>query len=51
VGLVAGLVGFLIGRSLPDRAGKILHLLVWPMLIAAGTYLVGRETVEYILHE
>lgn len=50
VGIVAGLIGFGIGRFLPDRAGKVLHLLVWAMMIAAGSYLVGRETVAYILH-
>jgi len=49
VGIAAGLIGFCIGRSLPQRAGKVLHLLVWAMMIAAGIYLVGRETVEYIL--
>jgi uncharacterized membrane protein len=51
VGMVAGLIGFFIGRSLPDRAGKILHLLVWAMMVVAGTYLVGREAAEYILGE
>jgi len=50
VGIAAGLIGLAIGRALPERAGKFLHLLVWAMLIAAGTYLVGRETMEYILH-
>lgn len=50
VGIVAGIVGFVIGRSLPERSGKVLHVLVWVMMIAAGIYLVGRETVEYILH-
>jgi hypothetical protein len=50
VGIVAGLIGMAIGRSLSERAGKLLHLLVWPVMIAAGIYLVGRETVEYILH-
>ena len=50
VGMAAGLIGFAIGRSLPDRAGKVLHWLVWPMIIGAGIYLVGRETIEYTLH-
>jgi len=50
VGMVAGLIGLVIGRFLPERAGKILHLLVWAMMIAAAIYLVGRETVEYILN-
>jgi hypothetical protein len=50
VGIVIGLIGFGIGRFLPDRAGKVLHPLVWAMMIAAGSYLIGRETVEYILH-
>ena len=49
VGIVAGLIGFLLGRSLPERAGKLLHALVWPMMVAACAYLVGRETVEYLL--
>ena len=49
VGMVAGLIGLVIGRFLPERAGKVLHWLVWVMMIAAGIYLVGRETVEYIL--
>jgi hypothetical protein len=51
VGMVAWLIGFFVGRRLPQRAGPFLHLLVWAVMIAAGTYLVGRETVEYILHE
>lgn len=50
VGMAVGLIGFAIGRFLPERAGKLLHVLVWPVMIAAGIYLVGRETVEYILH-
>lgn len=50
VGIVVGLIGMAIGRALPERAGKTLHALVWPVMIAAGIYLVGRETVEYILH-
>lgn len=50
VGIAAGLIGFVFGRFLPDRTGKILHGLVWVTIIAAGVYLVGRETVEYILH-
>jgi hypothetical protein len=50
VGMVAGLIGWAIGRFLPERAGKTLHLLVWVMLIAAAIFLVGRETNEYILH-
>ena len=50
VGIVVGLIGMLIGRSLPERAGKVLHGLVWAMMIAACIYLVGRETAEYILH-
>jgi hypothetical protein len=49
LGIVAGLVGFGIGRSLPQQAGKVLHALVWPAMLAAAVYLVGRETVEYIL--
>jgi len=49
VGIAVGLIGFIIGRFLPERVGKVLHLLVWVMLIAASTYLVGRETMEYIL--
>jgi hypothetical protein len=50
LGLVAGLIGFIIGRSLPAQTGKVLHVLVWVMMIAGGGYLVGRETLEYILH-
>ncbi|NLX56743.1 MAG: hypothetical protein GXY58_16680 [Planctomycetaceae bacterium] len=50
VGIVAGIVGFLAGRSLPENSGKVLHVLVWVTMIAAGTYLIGRETVTYILH-
>ena len=48
-GMVAGLIGFAIGRFLPQRAGKVLHFLIWAMMIAAAIYLVGRETAEYIL--
>lgn len=50
VGIVAGIIGFAVGRLLPERSGKILHVMVWAMMVAAGIYLVGRETVEYILH-
>jgi hypothetical protein len=49
VGILAGLIGWAVGRALSERAGKALHLLVWPFMIAACIYLVGRETVEYIL--
>jgi len=49
VGLLFGFAGFLIGRRLPQRASAVLHGLVWLTIIAACTYLVGRETVEYIL--
>jgi hypothetical protein len=49
VGMVAGLIGLVIGRSLPQRAGKVLHLLVWVMMLAAAVYLVRREIAEYIL--
>jgi hypothetical protein len=50
VGAVAGLIAFLIGRSLPERTGKVLHVLVWVVMVAGGIYLVGREMREYILH-
>lgn len=50
VGIVAWGIGFFVGRALPERTGKTLHLLVWVVMIAAGIYLVGREAVEYILH-
>lgn len=50
MGIVAGLIGYAAGRSLPEWFGRLLHVLVWPVLIGAGIYLVGRETVEYILH-
>jgi hypothetical protein len=50
VGIVVGVCGFFVGRSLPAHFGKILHVAVWAMMLAAGIYLVGRETVEYILH-
>ena len=48
VGLVAGLLGFLAGRSLPQRSGIALHILAWLTLIVASIYLIGRETLEYI---
>ncbi len=50
VGMVAGVFGYFIGRALPQRAGVVLHWLVWLVMMGAGTYLVGRETIEYILH-
>jgi hypothetical protein len=49
VGAVAWLIGFLVGRRLPEKAGPIFHVLFWLALLAAGAYLVGRETREYIL--
>ena len=50
VGIVAGLIGLAIGRSLPERAGKVLHFLVWLVMIGACIYLVRREMVHWILH-
>ena len=49
VGMAAGLAGFLVGLRLPLRSSAALHLVAWLTLIAAGIYLIGRETAEYIL--
>jgi hypothetical protein len=49
VGLCVGLVGFFVGRRLPQRASGVLHCLMWLTMIAACIYLVGREAAEYIL--
>lgn len=48
-GLVLGLAGFLAGLRLPERFSTGLHLLLWLVMMGACTYLIGRETVEYIL--
>lgn len=50
VGIGVGLVGMLAGRMLPERVAKVLHVLLWVVLVAACIYLVGREANEYILH-
>ena len=47
-GMLAGLFGFLAGRRLPARAGVVLHVLAWALLVAACIYFAGRETDKYI---
>ena len=49
VGMAAGAIGRLIGKRL-RRPAAWLHLAMWAAMLAACVYLVGRETVEYILH-
>jgi hypothetical protein len=49
VGFLVGLIGFYIGKRLPERCAVYLHAAAWVMMIAACGYLFGRETAEYIL--
>lgn len=49
VGFVAGVVGFVLGRRLPEKVSSGLHIAAWSMMILSCVYLVSRETIEYIL--